>query len=823
MLYQAGLPFDRFACLRSPDTVAALDDVHFAAEQLTVLREGVFAGVGGWRDPTLRSAARRVRRLLTADRPVPEDLAEPLGAGKAAADWNAGIARHAALLADAAARYRTELAAGRAVLRDTAALDPVFREALITTNPAFAPSALDRYVRTWSADRRGSRTRHTEAKLVAYLQRMAGKTHVSSLLGLVNIATVDPAAPGLRMRTASGGAPTERAVFVGYWAVAALAAAIGADPAVRPYLVPVRSALADVRANDVVIDLLGTASVLTPLQRRLLDAVDGERRTVDIAASLNRSVPDALAVAERLVGLGVLHLALRVPVTVFHPLTALRDQVDALPADCSRRGHWLSVLDELDLLRARFAAATGTGRADVLAEAEAFFTGTTRSPARHNAGRAYGDRILFYEECRGAVEEFTIGGDLAEHVEHLLRAPLDLCTAYGTLLGRRYRSLAVRAYRSLAADGERIPFTRLARVMTSMRTTGSDASGASGASGASQASDAPDGEVRAFELRWQRLVAERTRQGVADLRPEDLTALADLVPGPAPAAHAAVDLFAAATGPDELAAGRALWVMGEVGENVMPWGSQIHFHPRADLVLAETAELFTGSGYPELAIIVPDRPHKGLIHQGFAGTFVEAHAPVGRSERTIPLTDLLVRGSGERVWLEAADGTRLRFFHHHDDKAHLWAFAAPRVLFPAPTPAGTPDRPRVSVGDVVMLRAEWDVTADDWLCGAEGVGGSGGGGFEQFRRIRERQRARGIPDFVFARIPGEVKPYCVNLAAALSVEFLAAALRRAGGAVLSEMVPGPDQLWLRDGGSGSGGAYCTELRTLWTRGGDRDD
>ncbi|MFF3013414.1 hypothetical protein [Streptomyces sp. NPDC057939] len=811
MLYQAGLPFDRFACLRSPDTVAALDDVHFAAEQLAVLREGLFAAVREQGDPALRSAARKVRRLLTADRPVPEEPAELLGAAKAAADWNAGIARRAMLLADAAARHRTELNSGRAVLRDIAALDPVFREALITTNPAFAPTALDRYVRTWSLDRRDSRTRHTEAKLVAYLQRMAGKTHVSSLLGLVNIATVDRAASGLRMRSASGGAPTERAVFVGYWAVAVLAALIGADPTVRPYLVPVRSALADVRANDVAIDLLGTASVLTPWQRRFLDAVDGERRTVDIAASLDRSVPDAQAVAERLARIGVLHLALRVPVTVFHPLAALREQVDALPADCSRRGHWLRVLDDLDRLRARFAAAGGSGRADVLAEAEAFFTGTTHGPARHNAGRAYGDRVLFYEECRGPVEDLTIGGDLAEHVEHRLRAPLDLCTAYGTLLRRQYRSLAVRAYRSLASDGQRIPFTRLARVMTSMRGEGSDA--------------VSDGEVRAFELRWQRLVADRTRGGVADLRPEDLTALAELVPGPVPAAHAAVDLFAAATGPEELAAGRALWVMGEVGENVMPWGSQIHFHPRADRVLADTAELFAGNGYPELAVIVPDRPHKGLINQGFAGTFVEARAPVGRAGRTIPLTDLLVRGSGERVWLEAADGTRLRFFHHHDDKAHLWAFAAPRVLLPAPTPPGTPDRPRVSVGDVVMLRAEWDVTADDWLCGAE-AGGRGGGfedaGFEQFRRIRERQRARGIPDFVFARIPGEIKPYCVNLAAALSVEFLASALRRAGGAVLSEMVPGPEQLWLRDDADG-GGAYCTELRTLWTRGGDHGD
>jgi hypothetical protein len=783
LLYQAGLPFARFARLSCPGTVEALDEVFAADAEVDAAAAGVFAAL---RVDTEHPAARKVRKLLTAARPIPAELAGTPPLADATERWNEALRRRDRCLARAAERFVADLAETRAELRAVAG-DPTFREALATTNPGFAPQALDRYIRTWSAAHRDSDTRYVESKLVAYLQRITTKTHVSSLLGMVNPARVVPDRTGFRLRVTRGGAPTERATFIGYWVVAALARTIARDPQVRPYLRPVLSPLTDVtERGTVVIGVLDATVRLNDQERRFTAAVDGERRIDEIAQALGITVAAGVALADGLAQRGVVNLDPRVPVTVFQPLAALADQVRALPDRCASREYWLEMLVRLARLRDDFAAGDVAERGAALATAEALFGGVTGQPARRNAGHTYGDRILFYEECRGPVEECVVGGDLAQAIEERLRLPLDVCAAYGTLLGRYYRSLALRAYRSVAAgNGQPVPFTTVALAMVAGPTPDSDPA------------------VRAFEARWRRLVAERTRGRVAELVPADLAALRDSVPGAKPAAHAAVDLFVSATGPDDLPAGRAVWVMGEVGENVMPWGSQIYFHPDRAAVLDEVADVFAKIGYPQLAIIVPERRHKGMLNDGFAGVFVLAQAPVGRANRTLRLKDLFVRGDQERVWLAAADGTELRFFHHHDDKAHLWAFAPPRILLPPL--AATPFRPRVTVSDVVLLRAEWDVTATDWLVG--------GDDFAQFHRVRRLQGEHGIPDQVFARLPGELKPYCVDLTSVLSVQLLSGALRRAGSAVLTEMLPGPDGLWLHDGRD----RYCTELRTLLTR------
>src|SRR5262249_21981044 len=76
----------------------------------------------------------------------------------------------------------------------------------------------------------------------------------------------------------------------------------------------------------------------------------------------------------------------------------------------------------------------------------------------------------------------------------------------------------------------------------------------------------------------------------------------------------------------------------------------------------------------------------------------------------------------------------------------------------------------------------------------------------------------GMPRFVFASVPGEVKPFFVDLHSVLSVNLLTTSLRRAREAgpgdrrlTVAGMLPAPDQAWLPDG---AGGTCCSELRLL---------
>lgn len=73
---------------------------------------------------------------------------------------------------------------------------------------------------------------------------------------------------------------------------------------------------------------------------------------------------------------------------------------------------------------------------------------------------------------------------------------------------------------------------------------------------------------------------------------------------------------------------------------------------------------------------------------------------------------------------------------------------------------------------------------------------------------REWQRSRGLPSRVFASLGGEHKPQYVDFDSYACVRLLETAARKSDSAVvLTEMLPGPDHLWLRDGKH----RYVTEL------------
>ncbi|KUJ37200.1 hypothetical protein ACZ90_69735 [Streptomyces albus subsp. albus] len=111
--------------------------------------------------------------------------------------------------------------------------------------------------------------------------------------------------------------------------------------------------------------------------------------------------------------------------------------------------------------------------------------------------------------------------------------------------------------------------------------------------------------------------------------------------------------------------------------------------------------------------------------------------------------------------------------------------------------------PRIRVGEVVVQRASWHAPADRLPPQVPGRTEA-----ELFTAWRAWQRAAGLPRHVFASLGGEHKPQYVDFDAYLSVQLLETAVRRSASAVVfTEMLPGPGQLWLRDGWH----RYVTEL------------
>lgn len=111
--------------------------------------------------------------------------------------------------------------------------------------------------------------------------------------------------------------------------------------------------------------------------------------------------------------------------------------------------------------------------------------------------------------------------------------------------------------------------------------------------------------------------------------------------------------------------------------------------------------------------------------------------------------------------------------------------------------------PRVRLGNVVLQRKTWRFAADQLPPVVAGQPDE-----EWFLAWREWQREAGLPRHVFASMGGEHKPQYVDFDSYACVRLLETAVRKTASAVvLTEMLPGPDQMWLRDGRH----RYVTEL------------
>ncbi|MGW3493810.1 lantibiotic dehydratase [Streptomyces sp. NPDC001020] len=111
--------------------------------------------------------------------------------------------------------------------------------------------------------------------------------------------------------------------------------------------------------------------------------------------------------------------------------------------------------------------------------------------------------------------------------------------------------------------------------------------------------------------------------------------------------------------------------------------------------------------------------------------------------------------------------------------------------------------PRVRLGNVVLQRKSWRFAADQLPPVTAGQSDH-----EWFLAWREWQRRAGLPRHVFAGLGGERKPQYVDFDSYACLRLLETAVRKSDSAVtLTEMLPGPDQLWLRDDRQ----RYVTEL------------
>ncbi|RAY16145.1 lantibiotic dehydratase [Actinomadura craniellae] len=659
--------------------------------------------------------------------------------------------------------------------------EPRVQDALVQLAPSFFA-----HTRRWLArpERAGASTakeRGFARRAYLYCQRLAAKNETTSFFGPLVHGRVEPGATGIGFGAETDAGFTAAEAFVAFWAVSALARAMAADHRVTDR-VPVTLVPACRLEPAGLVLPAGRRIPLAGAHRRLAGAIDGVRGTPELAEAAGLDPAAARRLLARLARAGAVRTWPEPPSTAPRPLDVLIEDARALAAGTE----WPDRLRDLRDLAAGYADADGADRRlAALERVERAFVELTDTEPRRAGGQMYADRTVVSLDTRGDQTPVLVGGDVAGRWEQQLGPVLDLAGHYGALRRQACLDLCAAVLREAGTD--RLPYDALIPRMQDPEQL---------------ARFAGPAQELAGELAE---LVERRRDGVqATLDPEELRRL---VPDTGEPCFASPDLML-----ERRPGGPDLLVLGELHPYVFAWGSQGLFSDDPDrLRAAFTADLSPWGGAARLATVVRRRRHKGLVAEWFPGRFVEVTAVAARDRRrTSPITDLVVRLVDGTPRLSGPDGD-LVLYAGEDDHPHLRAFAAPAAVLPPVRAGGSVSLvvPRIVVGDVLVQRARWRIDA------AELAPPGSPPAAETFRAAQEVRARHGVPRHVFAHVPGEPKPICVDLGVPVAVETLAALAGRAGGAVeLVEMRPAPDALWLHRRGGPTTSEFRLALRRV---------
>ncbi|WP_033442362.1 lantibiotic dehydratase [Saccharothrix sp. NRRL B-16314] len=780
-----GFPVELLERLRFSGTVRLFEQVAdaeaairaSAGEVIPLIRDAVVVAKADGDTAALRVLSDirgRVTRLL------PTRAAVDVLAGRLD-EWNQALAERDALLDKARETFAAELTERRRRLRAIVG-DELVKDALLLCSRDIR-AAVERYHDAWP-ERRTSSVRKLERRLVSYLQRLCAKNETQSFFGPLNYGRLDPAATDNLTIRRSPDRIAARESFPSQWTAERLALRIAEDPASHPLLQPRRATWCRLDGDELVFPLGDDTYRLEPADLVLFQAADGRRTVAELADDLGEPWPETWQRVRRLSRKRALVLGPIIPPDLPDPLAWLIDWLDRFPPGAPPRDRWEPELRSLHAAIRSFAHSPVEDRRELLADIEAQVVTLCEADARRHGGRMYADRAPLFEECRGDLAEFVIGGDLHRVITERLAPVLDLATTFGIAEQHRDHAAAVALVRR--HGGDEMPLL-----------------GYLAALAREPVHHGPHPEFDRLLDTLDALVADHTEGNVARI-PGDA-----LPTGGAPGRYlvTSVDLMLRARDVEDVRAGRFELVLGEMHPQALSWVFPSAHMLEPDLRAELGAGLAAGiAAQPDAGLaarFVHTRSNK-IFPYPLPGHVVELR-PRAAFADAVPAAEVTVRAGDGEVGCWSPSTGELRFYpplrRRSGQLDPVASLSFPSVHLPR-IGLGT-HVPRVEVDGVVVQRERWDLPADT-------LGVTAKDDFELFHSVWRTARDLGLPDQVYVRVPQEPKPVFVDFGNAFLVELLAHLGRLSTGMTVSEAFPGTEGAWLDD----AAGRFHCELRLI---------
>lgn len=667
---------------------------------------------------------------------------------------------------------------------------PSAAEALLLSNP----DALDRITalaRT-TGEPVNSRSRQRLRLGWNYLQRFHAKNDTCSFFGPLAWGRVDgDASPALTLVVAEPDAPPlrRRRVVFEQWVVDGLAQALSDD--VSKSLPARLHSGCDLDGDTVRIPDGRRIPVSVEAMALLQHAQDGRLDSATLAAAQ----PSVRAAVSRFL---VANLSL--PLDSPDALEVLTDAIAAGgPVDRTAQRPALASAHELSALREKFERAEGAAaRRGLLGEMSDALTAAGVAVARPK-GTMYASRLPVYEDCERNLT-VIMGGAYADRLRDslvpVLRLHRVLAECAAARLHDRYADVFAQLPATVVGQADFLTLLRAVR-------------------GPGPAPWEPVvAELRA-QLRgvWAEL-APSTSSADLELTTDGLARIAATLSAATPDHHRFADVLGAGVvspdlllaAPDVASVDAARIVVGEVHPGVLtalqPAALPFLSGDETRRPLEEINNLLA----PGRILLAPTSRtyHRSQINWPVVPNLWEIMLPgsVGR----VPSARRIPAGRG-RITREAG---LLRFFDprtgRSEDLITVLSTDLHQTLFALASEV---------LGGALPHRVNWqgiELKRRSWRFDAATIPepGKPAETLADFRSLAGWAGAQGLPRHCFFKASREPKPMYLDWRNPLAVEAFARMAKRSGSVLITEMSPGPDELWLRDG---AGRRYCAELRT----------
>lgn len=841
LLRQAGFPLEWLDELSSPSIHIEADRLFKAQETFILTRRNALDILRDLlrseRAVDLERPLLAAHMLIQEEKPVPADIFQEISCKKAdeavlsqITTWNSSLERFKELVAAFGRVYSETWEHDARQLLHRFHSERWLQEALLLSNEAH----FDRFhswIEALSNDLLSLSKNRSKVNLLSrYFQRVCAKNETISHFGPFSVGLV-VSHPTHESLYFSGENALERHTFYTHWAATEQARIISLHPTLYFWIRPRWHSFIfldddNLYKLDFNYDTLAENEVarglrvlflrkLTAEETSLLHACNGQRTIQELSLWWQETNPEKSedlfhATLASLKQGGALVVEFEIPAG---SCDTLNDLKALLPRQCSETLPWIDIVDALKEQLNRFAEADNLLlRRKIFKELKEQFVQLTGANPERGLGQVTADRSILFEECQRAVTDVRMGSPLAEAIQTelapfydlLLIVPRNRLAAERTLLntwfvnrfGENHQVSLLTFLSAFTEDGNWLE-REFAAIDEKMNTL----------------SQVIDDTLMPQHLRQERVleIDPVTLQNLVDAYHVPIQAICD------------ADVMLLIDSPDGLQTNEFRLLVGDC-------------HATRDLLSHSTTSAFIAEKYPEFSETVMKLYQTIVEDDEIVVDPIRSHRAKTSAQVVLPCFDLEVNGKSPKApsavlhlnELSVQQTPRgLRLYATHLDKfLRLMSpgFLGARIrrnpfsifCFPRHT-HGSPVRgmhlyhiPRMAMNRIIVQREIWRIPCDAFkksvwdtkqrLSEKEGMA---------FLQAKKLQQTLNMPQHCFAAIPGEPKPVYVDFNAPLFVRQLVLLANQASGLIeFSEMLPGPDQLWMHD----SQGHYTSEFR-----------